>query len=140
MVEELTKEDLDQINKDIQDVKQSLVSKETQDAAEKAKKETEERIKQELELKNKLAEQEKANAEMKKKIEETEKLAADKLMTLQKKVDDLASSKAVLNREDPFRQVSNSNNEVARWDDAKVAAVEEESARAFFGSDYDSDV
>jgi len=132
-----TKEELEDINKDIATAKESLISKETEMKIEEMKKQAKNEAKQELEAQQKFEQQEKENQELKKQLEAREKEAATKLESLQKKVDEMIGSKAAMQPIDPFKAPPPETEKVDSWSDDKIEQVEEASARAFFGDDLD---
>lgn len=133
----LSQEDIDSMNKDIKEAKDSLVSKETDSKLEEAKKQAKEEAKKEMEVQKKLEEQEKTNKELQEKLEAKEKEAADKLSKLQSKVDDIIGTKQAVQPADPFQSKESGKVDVKRMSDEEINALEENSARAFFGEDFD---
>lgn len=136
----LSKEDIEAINKDIQATKDSLVTKESQDAIERAKTMGKEEAAKEFELKSKLDEQERMNKELQEKIAAQEEKAAKELDALKSKVDSMITSKAPIASENPFNKEPALSDEVDKWSNEKVEKFEENSAREFFGQDYDDRV
>ena len=132
----MSPEDKAAIEQDIADAKSKLISKEMQQQIEEAKKQTKEELMKELETKQKLEEQDKQIATLKAEKEKQEKEAADRLDKIQARVDDIISSKASIKRDDPFKD-EGSNIDVDRMSDETVDDIEEKSARAFFGEEYE---
>ena len=134
----LSKEDIDAINRDIDNVKSKLVSKETQDVISKAKEEAKAEALKEVEIQRKIEELEKEREELAKAKEDQEKLANEELSKLKTKVDELTTSKQTIASEDPFVKKPEMSQEVDKWSDDKVKQIEEESARRLFGEDWDN--
>ncbi len=132
-----TKEELDEINKDIASAKDSLVSKETQAVMEKAKEAGKEEAKQEIEAKQKIDDMAKANEELKTKLEEQEKKASEQLGKMEDKINNLVESKQVIASENPFESKPALSDKVDKMTNEQVDEFEENSARDFFGQDYD---
>lgn len=132
----LSEEDYKKLNEDIEKTKNELTSEETKKKVEQAKEEERKKAQEEFEWKQKLAEQEKQNEELKKKLEETEKKSTQQLDALKKKVDDVIGTKMPPSQQqDPF--ASGPSKDVASMSDEQVDEIEESSAKAFFGGDYD---
>ena len=133
---QLSAEEKAQMEKEIAEAKEKLVSKETSEEIQKAKEEakkeaekefaTNQRIKELEEEKNKLAEDQK----------QKEKEAAEKLEALKKRLDEMATSQQPVNFENPFQNNNNQPNETIMTEE-DVRTIEKDSARAFFGSDYE---
>jgi TolA-binding protein len=140
----ITKEDVEQIEKDIQDAKSSLVSKEVDMKLEEMKTKAKEEALAEIEMQNKLREQEEQNRKLQEQLEAKEKEAAEKLNSLQQKVDEMVGSKAAFQPVDPFKNEPHQSTEgvpdVKRMSDEQVDDIEMESARAFFGDELDERV
>jgi DNA-binding helix-hairpin-helix protein with protein kinase domain len=136
----LTPEEIAQMQKDIEEAKSKLVSKDTEAVIQRAKEEAMKELeaKQRVEAERKAQEdKDKLIAELKAKVESQEKEAASKFEMLQKKLDEMASSKAVIPPQDPFTNQTKPQNDIDKWSDAKVNELEEKMAREFFGADYD---
>ena len=133
----LTKEDIDAINKDIEDAKSSLISKETDMKIEEMKKQAKEEAMKELEVQRKLEEQERMNKELQEKLNEKEKEASERLSRLQAKVDELASTKQAMKPADPFQVQEAGKINIKSLSEDDINDIETNSARAFFGEDLD---
>jgi hypothetical protein len=131
----LSSEELIALNKDIETAKHSLSSKETEEAIVKAREQG--RLEAEKELKtNQAIQEEKARVvELEKKLKDKELEASTALSALQKRVDEMASSKGVISN--PQNLINMGGHPVDKMTDAQVDRVEEEAARAFFGSALD---
>ena len=130
---ELTKEDLKTIKDDLELAQKLLVSKETTKQIEDAKEE----VKKEIEEKTLTEKLEAEKKELADKLETKEKETAEQLEKLQTKVDEMISSKAGIVAEDPFKTEPASSKKVDDWSEDKINEVEEDSAKLFFGVDYD---
>ncbi len=131
----LSKEELDQIQKDIDDAKNAVNKDALSDAKAKGKKEAKKEFEHEAELKKSKEEITKLTEQLK-----TQQKTADEQFNLLKdKVNSLAESKAVVNMKDPFdNNVDNSINKPKNpenWSDEQVREYEENSAKAFFGEE-----
>ena len=126
--EGISKEDIDAINKDIDDAKDKLVSKETDEKIEKAKAEAKAEAEKEFYLSQKAKELEEENKKLKEQMEAKEKEAAEKLTELTNKVNDYVESKAVISNDNPLDKV---NADVEKLDDEEIAKIEDESFKAF---------
>jgi len=133
----ISKEEMEAISRDIQSTKESLVTKESQDAEAKAKAAGKEEAQKEFELQQKLKEQEEANKKLQEELEKTKTETAEKLNIVQKKVDEMIGSKASVESKNPFETAVGLSKEVDNWSDDKVNEIENRSARKFFGADYD---
>ena len=104
MSEQISKEDLDKLNKDIDTATTKIVSDDTakkiQEAKEEAKKEAEKEMLTNQRIKELEQEKEKLLADNTSK----EKEAAEQLAALKGKVDELTSSKAVVSNDSPFNE------------------------------------
>lgn len=137
----VTKEELAQMNKDTEAALNKLGDKLQQDTIDKAKAEAKAEAQKEFELAQKLTEQERLNKELQAKLEAQQKTTAEQLAALQKKVDDSIGSKAVLNPKNPFVHEQQKDTSTLAVIDSmsseQVNELEEASARAFFGDEYD---
>ena len=133
----VSEEDKKAIEQDIADAKSKLVSKEVQAQVDKVKADTRAEVEKEAALKAQLEKQAAEIAQLKADKERQEKDAAERLNKIQAKVDEMVSSKAPVNMQDPFRAPSGAGSVVDTWNDDKVDSIEEESARKFFGESYD---
>lgn len=134
----LTKEQMEEMRRDVADAKATLVSKDTQDAIAKAKEEGADEARKEEELKQKADEATKLAEETKKRLEEQEKASSEKLEAMEKKLNDMVESKQILAAEDPFKTTPALTDKVDKMSEEEVTALEERSARQFFGVDYDN--
>jgi transketolase len=139
--EVVTKEELAQLNKDTEQALNKLGDKLQQDTIAKAKVEAKAEAKQEFEIASKLAEQERVNKELQAKLEATQKATSEQLAALQKKVDESIGSRAVINPKNPFvheqQKDTSANHVIDSLSEDQINEVEEASARAFFGEEYD---
>lgn len=126
----LTDDDIKAINDDLKATKESFVSTET----DKIKAD----VKKEFEVQKELEEAQKAKEELEKKLQQKEQDTAKKFEEFQNKIDNMISSKATIVSENPFETKESMSNEVDKWSEDKVNEFEEKSARAFFGSSYDT--
>jgi len=133
----LTPEDIAQMQKDIEDAKSRLVSKDTQAVIDKAKEEARNQTIQEIEAKRAQEEKDKLIAELQAKVAAQEKEAAERFEKLQKKLDDMSASKVVITPKDPFESQTKPSDDIDKWSDEKIRQIEEASARKFFGEEYD---
>jgi len=136
----LTAEEIAQMQKDIEEAKSKLVSKDSEAIITKAKEEAMKEIeaKQKLEAEKKAQEdKDKLIQELQAKIANQEKEASSKFDMLQKRLDEMATSKAVIQPQDPFASETKSNNNIDKWSDEELRRIEEESARKFFGDDFE---
>jgi len=135
MPEEIDKE-LAEINADIEKAKSSLVSKGTEELIQKAKEEAKKEAEKEFAVNQRIKEIETQKAELQKKLEDKEKSSAEELEKLKSKVNELVSSRASIQVQDPFKKPENQNTDF--MSDEKISQIEVASARAFWGDDaYD---
>lgn len=140
--ETISKEELDQLNKDLASSANVIAQKMAQESIEKAKDEGRKEAQAEFELKQKLAEQEKLTKQLQEQIEAQKKAAQTEAESMKKKLEELTASKATIPIQNPFAnsggaQPTQASHIVDTWDDEKLDQVEQESARAFFGESYD---
>jgi len=137
--DEISEEEQKAIEADIAKARSSLVSKEMEERLERVKQEATAQATKEAEIKHQLEESQRKQKELEEQMRNKEAEYAKSFDALKSKVDEMTSSKAPVNIQDPFKQPTNGTNpnDVDSWDDEKVDQVEEESARAFFGDGYD---
>lgn len=138
--EPLNEEDIKKINDDIKKTQEELVSEQTKKVIETEKQKAREEVLKDVEAKKLVEEKEVENVALKKQLEEQEKKSAQQLDSIQKKVDDMVSSQSTSAGGNPFEGDNNdtdSSKMVDNWSKEKVDGVEEASARAFFGDDFD---
>ena len=133
----LTEDEVKLLQKDIEDAKSKLISKETDEKIKKAKDEAKKEALAEVEKKKAEDDRERTIKELQEKLEKQEKDSTEKLTAIQKKVDDMVASKAVITKEDPFKNDPNLSKQVDTWSDEKIKEIEENSAKTFFGDAYD---
>jgi len=131
----LTKEELAQIDKELN----ALKTKVSGDAVSKAKEEGRQEALKEAEIKRQLEDKDKKLAELESSIQKQRELAESSIKDMQEKINKMATSKSFVEVKDPFAE----QGERARGfnpdklTDEEIRRIEEESARAFFGPDYD---
>jgi len=134
----LNEDDIKKLNEDIKKTQDELVSKQTKEVIEQEKKKAKEEAIKEIEVKKLMEDKEKENQDLKQKLEEQEKKSAEQIGQIQKKVDDMVSSKNPTSGKNPFDTDPNKTIDgVDKWSKEKIDNVEEASARAFFGVAYD---
>jgi hypothetical protein len=126
---ELSQEDLDSINKDLELAKNSLVSEEVQKKVEAAKAEVEE--------KHALAAKDQEIENLRKQLESKEVETAETLTKMNEKINSLIGSKAPKRMDDPFTQKEVNSDQVKYWPDEKVNELERKSAKLMLGDDFD---
>lgn len=131
----VSQDEIDAIKKDIEAATQSLGNKNTNDAVEKALKEERARLEREFELQKKLEEQERKAKELEAKLAEQQKKAEESLTQLRTKVDEMVSSKQVINTDPALRPPAGLN--ANRYSDSDINLIEENAARQFLGPAYD---
>ncbi len=124
--DEVTKEELDALNKEIDQTQQMLTETKVKEAREAGRKEAE----KELDLKRQLDEAAKKTKELEDQLNATKKESQDKLVQLQTKVDEMVSSKAIIT---PPASLKNRVDEIDTWSNDKIQKIEEASGREFFG-------
>jgi Skp family chaperone for outer membrane proteins len=126
---DFNQEDIDAINKDIEDAKSKLVSKETEDKIAQAKEEAKKEAEKEFAVNQKVKELEEANQKLQEEKEAKEKEAAEKIANLAEKVNTYVESKQVVtNNETPF---GSNNTDVEKIPDEDIEKIENESYVAF---------
>ena len=126
--ENINEADIDALNKDIEDAKSKLVSKETEDKIVAAKEEAKKEAAVEFETNQKIKELEAQNEVYKKQMEDKEKEAAEKITMLSEKVNSYIESKAVVTNDNPFAKNNTSNEEIS---DEDIKNIEQQSFTAF---------
>lgn len=135
---ELSKEDYDQLNKDLEDAKKALAGQ-TSEEVKKMKQEVVQEIEQ------RIAQEKEKEAQAKKKAEEEKLRQAerDKIAAMEKTIQELQkSSKQIVNPADPFAPAENSpegrikaSEYVDKLSDDELDTVEDEAGKAFFGEE-----
>lgn len=100
--EQISPQELDALNKDLEQANKTLVSEEVQKKIDAAKQEARAEAAKDAEVQSKLKELEAEKAALIKQKEEQEKKAAEELAKLKEKVDSVISSKAVISGQNPF--------------------------------------
>jgi hypothetical protein len=134
MAEEPKQDDMDSLSKDIEQASAMLVAKERDAVADKAREEGRKEAEREFQLNQQLEEQAKKMKELEEQLAKTRGTAEEQLSAIKTKVDEMASSKAVLSKAPPMSGVS---ADVERLNDKQLDMIEVRSAKAFFGPDYD---
>ena len=137
----LSKDELEQITNDIEKAKEQLVSKTTDqklDAIERAKLEAKEEAKKEIEDKQKQDALVAENARLQEQLQAQQKLAEEKLTDMDTKIKNMVKSKQVIASEDPFKSTPAMSDKIDQMTNDEVDTLEEQSAREFFGADYDN--
>jgi len=131
----LTKDELAQIDKELE----SLKSKVSGDAVSKAKEEGKAEAMKEMEIKRQLEEKDKKLIELESSIQKQKELAESSIKDMQEKINKLATSKLPADLKDPFTEQGSRSAgfNPDKLSDEEIRRIEEESARAFFGPDYD---
>ena len=122
--------DIDAINKDIEDATNTLVSKETEEKIAKAKEEAKKEAEKEFLVNQRVKELEAEKQKLQEQMEAKEREAAERLASLNEKVNKYVESKTSINNENPFNGNNNSNN-VESLSDDDVNNIEQESYQAF---------
>lgn len=126
---DVTKEELDALQKDINAAKSAIavdaVNKATTDVAAKVRADVE----KEFELKKALEDQARKSAELEAALSREREEQRKKLEELQAKMNDLVSSRAPVQNEDPFKAHTGT---VANMTEAVAERVEENSAETFW--------
>ena len=129
-----TKEELEQIDKDLNTAREKLVSKETQSEIEKAKTQAKEEAKKEFELQRKLEDLEREKKELEERVLKSEESSSAELDKFKKRLDELTDSKATIAEQNPFRQ--NQQKSPENMTDEEISEIERESGIAFFGEEF----
>jgi small-conductance mechanosensitive channel len=131
--DEMSKEEKEQLEKDIQEVKQSLSSKDKEEAVKAAKEEGRKEAEKDAQLKETLSSYEKSQKELEQKLKQQQEDGMKQLEELKGKLNEMAESKAHVEPKNPF--VDESTDSQARVDsmsDDDLDAIEEASKQAFF--------
>jgi hypothetical protein len=133
--DKLSQEELDAINKDLENAKKSLSTKEAEDLVSKAKEEGKQEATRELQMKAELEAEKLRVADYEKKFKDLEVEKANQLIALQKRVDELASSKGVA----PSAPSQNTGigHPIDKLSEESIEEIEARSAREFFGPSLD---
>lgn len=127
-----TKEELDAIQKDIDTATESLKKK-----SEEAKEEGKQEAQKEHQYQEQIKQKEQEIEQLKNQYSQKETELSEKLNSLQSKIDEMAQSKAVVAKENPFEAQPATTPQVDKWSEEKIKEIEEESARQFLGDGYD---
>lgn len=133
-----TKEELEQIDKDLATAREKLVSKETQSEIEKARGQAKEEAQKEFETKRKLEDLEREKKELEERVRKSEESSAAELDKFKKRLDELTESKATIAEQNPFRE--NRQKSPENLTDEEVSEIERESGIAFFGEEFARDI
>jgi len=130
---EFTQEELDAINKDIEDARKSLNPKkdESPKNSDDLRNSVKEEIMRELEEKKKQEEEQARIVKEQKEAEESKKQAEEKINALKAKIDEMAESKAVVDVKSPFKK-EDENVESIMNDPEKLVAIDAASRDEFF--------
>ncbi len=104
--EQISAEELEKLNKDIDDTTKKLVSDETAAQIQEAKEEAKKEAEKEFAINQRIKELEDEKAKLEEQRIAKEKEAAEQLTALKSKVDELTSSKAVVQGDSPFKEES----------------------------------
>lgn len=126
---DINEADIEALNKDIEDAKSKLVSKETEEKLSAAKEEAKKEAAKEFEVNQRIKELEAQNEVYKKQMEDKEKEAAEKITILSDKVNSYIESKAVVSNNNPFDNKTNNSNE--QVSDEDIENIEKQSYAAF---------
>jgi chromosome segregation ATPase len=131
----LTKDELAQIDKELETLKASISG----DAVAKAKQEGRLEALKEAEIQKKLEEKDRRLQELENSLAQQKELAEKGLKEMQEKINNLATSKGGISIKDPFSEKGTRAEgfNPDKLTDEEIRRIEEESARAFFGPDYD---
>jgi cell division protein FtsX len=120
----LSKEELEQIQKDALAAKMAK-----EDEINKAKTQVRSEVEKEFQLKKELEEAQKARDELNKKLEEEKKASEQKHADLQKQMDELKSSKAPVQPQNPFKEAKELG--MKRFTPEQMNEIEEQSRQLF---------
>lgn len=101
--EEVTPEELEALNKDIESATKNFVSAEVQKKIEEAKAQAKAEAEKDFNVQQRIKELEAEKERLAKEKEEQEKKAAEELSSLKSKVDAVISSKATIASQNPFK-------------------------------------
>ena len=135
---ELTPEEKAAIQKDIDDANKTLVSDDTRVAIEKAKVEAKAEAAKEFEVNAKIKELEAEKEKLKQDQIIKEKEAAEKLVELTNKVNEMTTSRAAINTQDPFKSnttPSDMKSRVENLTEEDAKDIENEASRQFWGDE-----
>jgi DNA repair exonuclease SbcCD ATPase subunit len=133
----LSAEDKAALDRDIAAAKASVSTKEQLKDIEAIKEQVRKEAEKEAAMKAELDAARKAQEELQKELEKTKREATERLDKIQAHVDQMASSRAVVGGGDPFATPA-PKIDIDSWSRDKVDRIEEASAAAFFGPDYDT--
>ncbi len=133
-----TKEELEQIDKDLTTAREKLVSKETQSEIDKARGQAKEEAKKEFELQRKLEDLEREKKELEARVQKSEEVSSAELDNFKKRLDELTESKATIAEQNPFKQKQQKTPE--NMTDEEISEIERESGIAFFGEEFARDI
>ena len=133
-----TKEELEQIDKDLTTAREKLVSKETQSEIDKARGQAKEEAKKEFELQRKLEDLEREKKELEARVQKSEEASSAELDKFKQRLDELTESKATIAEQNPFKQ--NQHKSPENMTDEDISEIERESGIAFFGEEFARDI
>ncbi len=131
--EQITKEELDQLNKDLDSAKSNIVSTEVTKKIEEAKEEAKKEAEKEFATNQKIKDIEEEKKQLQSKQEEAEKKAAEEIEALKTKVNEMISGKSSIASEDPFSNEGNTdvNKSIENLSDEDTDAIEKRSMDMF---------
>lgn len=133
--DKLSAEELAALNKDLDAAKKSLSSKEAEDIITKAREEGRQEAEKQMKLEAELSAEKLRATDLEKKFKDLETEKANQLVALQKRVDELASSKGVVSQ--ASTQNTGTGHPIDKLSEEKIDEIEARSAREFFGPSLD---
>jgi len=130
--EQITKEELEQLNKDLDSAKSNIVSNEVTKKIEEAKEEAKKEAEKEFITNQRIKDIEEEKKQLQSKQEEAEKKAAEEIEALKTKVNEMISSKSSISQEDPFsKEGGNADSSIESLSDEDTDAIEKRSMDMF---------
>lgn len=123
---ELTKEDMDAMKKDVAEAKNAIAQTELEKAKASAKQEAQ----KEFELQAKLEAQEKARAELEAKLQAQTEAIAQQKTEFDRRLDELKTTKAPVEVKDPF--TAQEKKPAVNYSPEELQAIDEASRELFF--------
>lgn len=135
-----SKEEIEQIQKDIDSAKSSLVSDETKKEIQQAKEEARKEAEKEMLIKQEITDKEKLIEDLKRQKIEQEKEFNDKFKSMEDKLNDMVSSKAPVSNTNPFTSnqplPQDTGMTAKNMSDDQINDIERESGVAFLGDEF----
>ena len=131
------KDELDAIQRDIESAKSSLISDEAKQQIQRAREEAKKEAEAQFLVNQKIKEQEALIEQLKQEKIQKEQEFNEKFQSMESKINDMVSSKAPVNVENPFKQPGDSKPVSAEtMSDDMINDIEKASGEQFLGDEF----